>query len=748
MGEAVGAVLLEESIFSPQQGYGKALYLLNGDGKVRELELFPSSSLDGLIPYPLLNPLQTLFYHLYEGGNALVCSPTSSGKSLIAYLFMKKHKGRLVYTAPTKSLVGEKVLEFRRYYGKDVEMRTGESLFSSYRDVRAKVVVSTYEHLAYAFRNGARWVKDIGALVVDEVHQISRRWVIEEIVTTSLDRGIPLLCLSATLPGFEELGSWIRAKLVINSHWRPVPLIRKVHALKSFSPGTKAEDRESLIASKLLSAVFSLRGREEKVLVFVPKKSLGWRLLEIASKERIGIMNKTLPFEEEKRMEPEIAFHNADVPKEEREEIERAFRGGNLNILVATQTLAYGVNLPADRAVVLVKFFRDREELKSIPDSLDVLQMEGRVGRLGIRDVGYSDLLVYGAREEQLNRELSSALQKPFTTALVSEKDPTDAISFLLLLGHAYEGSDYRRYIEKTYSFRKVRERQLRRVESLLEKGGYIEGGMITDKGLFCLRSGIPPTRFEEFLRRKGLSLSKMACIRPLLHLKKFDSLYYFLERTEDFKDDKNLIRGMLLPCGEPCLWDNTDQFLFYVEGLTLKYPNLKNPPGEFSYLGTDALHLLRNLVDMDRQGFYPMNREDMLQIAHSVKYGIPPEYATLGGVKGIGHIRANLLRMVLEKCSLKPPKVGEPTEKLLDTMSTEAWELLYEKLRLLRRLSEEMAREELQRIKKVLSNNRRGYLVDDKILLAFGLFLMGERALRLKKAELLEELLWSSQDL
>ena len=67
---------------------------------------------------------------------------------------------------------------------------------------------------------------------------------------------------------------------------------------------------------------FSLKNRDESVILFVPKKSLGWKLLELASKERIGIMNQTLPFEVEEEREPEIAFHNADVPKEEREEIE------------------------------------------------------------------------------------------------------------------------------------------------------------------------------------------------------------------------------------------------------------------------------------------------------------------------------------------------------------------------------------------------------------------------------------------
>jgi len=743
MGKALRIHVLKESYYRLDPPEGKVIY---SDGKkTKEEELIKAKDIDERIDYPLLNPIQTVFYKFYKGGNALVASPTSSGKSLIAYLFMRNFEGRIVYTVPTRSLAKEKLLEFKRYYPNNVELRTGENVLEGFKEVKAKVVVSTYEHLAYSLRNRARWLEGLSAVVIDEVHQILKRWILEEIITSCIRDGVPMLCLSATLPGVEELSSWIGAELVIESAWRPVPLYRSVESLVHYKPIRHGLEGEDLLAGRLLNALFFLKNREESVILFVPKKSLGWKLLELASKEKIGIMNQTLPFEVEEEREPEIAFHNADVPKEEREEIEKAFREGRLKTLIATQTLAYGVNLPADRVIILTRFFRSRGKLKSIPDTLDILQMEGRAGRFGIRDVGYSNLLVYGAKEKDLERDLSQALNKPFSTATMEEGESLDILSFFLLLAHLYERDMPERYLESTYSFRHVSKEKVRKVESFLRSYGYLEGNTLSQKGLFCVRTGIPPTRFESFVLRKSLQLDTMTCIRPLLYMKRFDSLFFFLKEKERFEEDLQYIRGMLLPCGVDCLEDNTEQFLFYVEGITVRYANLKNPPGEFSYLSTDAIHLLRVLMDINKHGFYRFSTEEMIRIAHSVKYGIRPEYGSLAGIKGIGHIRANLLKEVLIESKVNPPGIGEPTANFLDIMEAEKlYDLLLEKVIDYRSLSTDRARDEVSKIRKILLNNRRGYMVDDKILLALGLFLEGPSAMKRTKKELVELIRWS----
>jgi len=219
---------------------------------------------------------------------------------------------------------------------------------------------------------------------------------VEELLAYAISKGINILGLSATMPGVEELSNWIKAELLIKSQWRPVPLERHYHLLSEFV-GIKSDEDKTL--GKLWDALWQLSKKDEKVILFVPQKRLGWQLLELADKEKVGVMNQTLPFEKTEEREPEIAFHNADVPKEEREAIEKEFREGNLRFLIATQTLAYGVNLPADRVLILVKMFKNRK-WTCIPDELDILQMEGRVGRLGLKEKGYSHILIQGGKKK------------------------------------------------------------------------------------------------------------------------------------------------------------------------------------------------------------------------------------------------------------------------------------------------------------------------------------------------------------
>jgi len=290
-------ILLESSSFGldPPGGF---LRYKTPPGRPRREELVPADEVDERIPYPLLNPLQSLFYRKYRGGSALVTAPTSAGKSLIAFLFMRR-EGVRIYTAPTKALVYEKAVELRNLFRKRIDVRTGD-IIELYRGPRSDVVVATYENLALALRNSLPWASEAVCVVVDEIHQLmgGRGWV---------------------LPGGDKLARWIGAELFIESLWRPVPLERKIVPLTEFGEFVKAKDQDGRMASRLLTALYELRKSGEQVILFVHKKSVGWRILEMADRERIGILNETTPFEKKERKEPEIAFHNADIPREERD---------------------------------------------------------------------------------------------------------------------------------------------------------------------------------------------------------------------------------------------------------------------------------------------------------------------------------------------------------------------------------------------------------------------------------------------
>ncbi|MGB9874461.1 MAG: DEAD/DEAH box helicase, partial [Hydrogenobacter sp.] len=155
-------------------------------------------------------------------------------------------------------------------------------------------------------------------------------------------------------------------------------------------------------------------------------------------------------------------------------------------------------------------------------------------------------------------------------------------------------------------------------------------------------------------------------------------------------------------------------------------------------------LHLLRMLMELSKLGVWRLNPQEMISIAHSVKYGLTIEYASLSGIKGIGHIRANLLKRLLQEEGILPPPIGSKISDLLElldmqTLGGRLEQILQEQ----RKLEKNRSKEEAKKVIKLLENNKNGLLVDDRILLAFGLFKLGERAYRFKKKELAQIILF-----
>jgi replicative superfamily II helicase len=115
--------------------------------------------------------------------------------------------------------------------------------------------------------------------------------------------------------------------------------------------------------------------RDDKFLVFVHTKKTGYLLQETLQQQ--GIVSE---------------FHNADVSKENRERIEKEFRSrdkDSLRVIIATSTLAMGLNLPA-RRVVLVGLTRGI----NLITSMEINQMVGRAGRIGLDPCGDAHILI------------------------------------------------------------------------------------------------------------------------------------------------------------------------------------------------------------------------------------------------------------------------------------------------------------------------------------------------------------------
>jgi hypothetical protein len=98
-----------------------------------------------------------------------------------------------------------------------------------------------------------------------------------------------------------------------------------------------------------------------------------------------------------------VGFHNAELDRDEKRALEQNFRqpGTTLRVLVATTTLAQGINTPAE-SVIVAELDHPQGASPPIPYSVaEYKNIIGRAGRLGYSDRGQAFLLVDGPIDEQ-----------------------------------------------------------------------------------------------------------------------------------------------------------------------------------------------------------------------------------------------------------------------------------------------------------------------------------------------------------
>lgn len=171
---------------------------------------------------------------LFSGKNMLVCTPTASGKTLIAEFasvktILEQHKMAL-YIVPLKALASEKFNDFTKRYGAfmQVALAVGD-IDDAQPQLRDKDwLVCTAEKLDSLIRHHVPWLSRIGCVVVDEIHLLNDpgRGPTLEILITILRQLLPstqIIGLSATIGNPEELAQWLDAELIVDD-WRPVQL--------------------------------------------------------------------------------------------------------------------------------------------------------------------------------------------------------------------------------------------------------------------------------------------------------------------------------------------------------------------------------------------------------------------------------------------------------------------------------------------------------------------------------------------
>jgi len=372
--------------------------------------------------HPTLNEMQArcVRARLLEGQSVLVSAPTAGGKTLVAFMAMLSciHRGvgRAFYLCPTRSLVHEKYgdlegLRSLRPNGNELGVAMSIGGHNEGDDPEdADVVVTTNERLDSMRRRGAWAPGRVGLIVADEVHMVGdsvRGPALEAVIAhaKSMEEPPQLVGLSATAPNVGELARWLGAT-VVQACTRPVTLHEGVYDGESMvirgREGLRVESGGGYHPAVHVGLASALGG--DKTLVFADTKphAVAW------AKQAAGVVGERLPREDREGLDglaarisgagelsgavraliscvrQGVAFHHAGLGQRHREAVEAGFRKGGIRLVVATPTLAVGVNLPARRVIVSRLDRYDYAENGAIPISVrEYKQMAGRAGRPG-----------------------------------------------------------------------------------------------------------------------------------------------------------------------------------------------------------------------------------------------------------------------------------------------------------------------------------------------------------------------------
>jgi len=362
--------------------------------------LVPTAQSDVNYKFDFFNPVQSGFFpYRTLNANFVICSATSSGKTVIAEM-ARVESGKFLYLSPLKAITEEKKDDWTNpehdFSTLNISILTGDYSLSPEKVGELKeadIITLTSEMLDSRTRRMQSekndWLLDVSTLVIDEFHLIGysgRGDKLESALIrfTSQNPDARLIALSATMPNVDVIANWLSAlngkdTYILQSNYRPVKLESEYVRYNDFGSYSDIEQRKIESAEQIV-----LSEPDDKFLVFVHSKVAGRKLQTYFQSK--GIV---------------CEFHNADLSLEDRKRIQAEFNKrtkSSLRVLIATSTLAWGVNTPAD-SVILVGLHRGLQLI----DPMDVKQMIGRAGRVGLTNnpVGKAFILVPMKNEEE-----------------------------------------------------------------------------------------------------------------------------------------------------------------------------------------------------------------------------------------------------------------------------------------------------------------------------------------------------------
>jgi len=352
------------------------------------------------LPYPTLNPAQTqTATQVADGDESLiVTAPTGAGKTVIGMMGVLRAiltKGKkAAWLVPQRSLTAEldRELDAWRAQGIKVVALSGEGAADTQRTKDADLWVATTEKFEALCRTSSmrETIAEIDTIVVDEIHLLgdpSRGAVLETLLARVGAERLPvrIIGLSATAANAASVADWLEADLVPIT-WRPTRQTQQMLMIPADTKNADARHRNrvcSVIVDEVAisggsTIIFSGTKAKVRSTALAVARSRGVDVSGVDTADIAGLHRVT--------QEAGVGVHYSDWPH--KKQAENDFRNHNTDVLVATSTLAAGVNLPA-RAVIV----RDTTIGPAWMEVSMVQQMFGRAGRAGKEPEGWGFLI-------------------------------------------------------------------------------------------------------------------------------------------------------------------------------------------------------------------------------------------------------------------------------------------------------------------------------------------------------------------
>lgn len=478
--------------------------------------------------------VQALKAGVSRGQSAVVCAPTSSGKTLVGELTILsalKRGSNCLYLVSHKALADQKYADFEERFGDaathplaSVGLSTGDR---NEGEVSPRLLVATYEKALALLLSGQI---NVNALVVvaDELQiigEVGRGPNIETLCTILKQRGVEqFVALTATVGNPAEMADWLECKLVNCGH-RDVDLHQEVWfggqaygVIFGQDTGEVRHGGTRLPGDAIEVTRHLVRGGRGPVLVFTESRREASDYAERYSQSQVRtadgiVVSEQLelfsePTESSQQLQNNaqrrVAFHTADLTAQERQVIERGFDASSFDVCFATSTLAAGVNFPF-RSVVFPKLtYEFGERAGHMIGRAEYRNMSGRAGRLGFHAEGFAVLLPKNAREnshanalilpdnENLDSKLVSLSMRRTVLALISSQVVTDR-------------GQLQTFFQHTFYWHQIRERNPKKLDDVVDSAAESLDWLIGQKLVDVDGEFLLPTPVGRAVAQSGL---------------------------------------------------------------------------------------------------------------------------------------------------------------------------------------------------------------------------------------------------